>query len=79
MTAMSEAIESATDCEDGAEIVADEVTVRKEQEGDVIPREPKVVDTPVVLVKAEGRFVTNQVFMERVWPGTFGEEGSLSR
>ncbi len=47
--------------------------------GEVIPLEPKVVDTLVVLVEAEGRLVTKQDLMERVWPGTFVEEGSLSR
>lgn len=47
--------------------------------GEVIPLEPKVVATLVVLVEAEGRLVTKQALMERVWPGTFVEEGSLSR
>lgn len=47
--------------------------------GEVIPLEPKVIDTLVVLVEAEGRLVTKQDLMERVWPGTFVEEGSLAR
>jgi DNA-binding winged helix-turn-helix (wHTH) protein/TolB-like protein/tetratricopeptide (TPR) repeat protein len=47
--------------------------------GEVVALEPKVIDTLVVLVEAEGRLVTKQDFMERVWPGTFVEEGSLSR
>jgi DNA-binding winged helix-turn-helix (wHTH) protein/TolB-like protein/tetratricopeptide (TPR) repeat protein len=46
---------------------------------EVIPLEPKVIDTLVVLVEAEGRLVTKQDLMERVWPGTFVEEGSLAR
>jgi len=47
--------------------------------GEVVPLEPKVIDTLVVLVEADGRLVTKQDLMERVWPGTFVEEGSLAR
>ena len=38
-----------------------------------------MIDTLVVLVEADGRLVTKQDLMERVWPGTFVEEGSLAR
>jgi TolB-like protein/DNA-binding winged helix-turn-helix (wHTH) protein/tetratricopeptide (TPR) repeat protein len=47
--------------------------------GELVPLEPKVIETLVVLVEGDGRLVSKDELLERVWPDTFVEEGSLSR
>lgn len=46
---------------------------------EVVPLEPKVVDTLVALVDARGQLVSKDDLLQRVWPDTFVEEGSLVR
>jgi len=43
-----------------------------------IPLTPKVFDTLLVLVEAAGRVITKEELLERVWPDTVVEEGSLT-
>ena len=45
----------------------------------LVPLEPKVFDTLLALVEAEGRLLSKDELLEKVWPGTFVEEGSLAR
>jgi DNA-binding winged helix-turn-helix (wHTH) protein/Tol biopolymer transport system component len=45
---------------------------------DHIPLTPKVFDTLLVLLEAAGRVVTKEELLERVWPDTVVEEGSLT-
>src|SRR3954453_20374166 len=40
---------------------------------------PKVFDILLVLVEESGRVVTKAELLERVWPGTFVEEGSITQ
>jgi DNA-binding winged helix-turn-helix (wHTH) protein/TolB-like protein/Tfp pilus assembly protein PilF len=46
---------------------------------EVVPLTPKVFDTLLVLVEAEGRVVEKDDIMKRVWPDTFVEEGNLTQ
>ena len=48
-------------------------------EGRLVPFEPKVFDTLLALVEARGRLVSKEELLQRVWPGTFVEEGGLAR
>ena len=48
-------------------------------DGKLVPIEPKVFDTLYVLVEARGRLVLKDDLLQRVWPGTFVEEGGLTR
>ena len=43
------------------------------------PLEPKVFDTLLALVEAQGRLMSKEELLARVWPDTFVEEGSLAR
>jgi TolB-like protein/DNA-binding winged helix-turn-helix (wHTH) protein/Flp pilus assembly protein TadD len=47
--------------------------------GTLVPLEPKVFDTLFALVEARGRLVSKEELLQRVWPGTFVEEGGLAR
>ena len=49
------------------------------QKGVVVPLEPKLFDTLVVLLEANGDIVSKEVLIQRLWPGTYVKEGSLSR
>jgi TolB-like protein/DNA-binding winged helix-turn-helix (wHTH) protein/Tfp pilus assembly protein PilF len=48
-------------------------------DGKLVPIEPKVFDTLFALVEARGRLVSKEELLQRVWPGTFVEEGGLAR
>ena len=45
----------------------------------VIPLAPKVFDTLLVLVQSQGQLVEKDKLIQKVWPDSFVEEGSLSR
>ena len=45
----------------------------------LIPLQPKVFDTLLVLAETQGRVVEKEELVRRVWPDTFVEEGSLAR
>ncbi len=47
--------------------------------GQLVPLEPKVFDTLLALVEAGGRLLSKEELLQRVWPGTFVEEGGLAR
>jgi Tol biopolymer transport system component/DNA-binding winged helix-turn-helix (wHTH) protein len=48
--------------------------------GEVLPLEPKVFDTLLVLVENHGKVVSKEGLMKAVWgPDTFVEEGSIAR
>src|SRR6476659_9823891 len=47
--------------------------------GDVVSLEPKLIDTLIALVDARGQLVSKDDLLQRVWPDTFVEEGSLVR
>src|SRR5689334_6534191 len=47
--------------------------------GQLVSLEPKVIETLVVLVEAQGQLVPKEKLLRRVWPDTFVEEGSLAR
>ncbi len=44
-----------------------------------VPLPPKVAETLLVLVQKAGEVVAKQELLDRVWPDTFIEEGSLAR
>src|SRR5262245_56478577 len=44
-----------------------------------IPVPPKVLDTLVILVEANGRLVAKDALMQRLWPDTVVEEVNLAR
>ena len=44
-----------------------------------VPLTPKAFDTLLLLVESNGQLITKQDLMERLWPDTFVEEGSLTR
>jgi DNA-binding winged helix-turn-helix (wHTH) protein len=43
-----------------------------------VPLPPKTLDLLLVLVEGGGEVVDKERLLERVWPGTFVEEGSLA-
>lgn len=47
--------------------------------GQAIPMPPKDLDTLLILVERSGRLVEKGELLEKVWPGTFVEEGNLAR
>jgi len=47
--------------------------------GERVPLAPKAADTLLVLLENHGRVVDKNDLLERVWPGTFVEEGGLAR
>jgi DNA-binding winged helix-turn-helix (wHTH) protein/tetratricopeptide (TPR) repeat protein len=49
------------------------------RKGRAIPMAPKDVQTLLVLVEQSGHIVEKKELLERVWPGTFVEEGNLAR
>jgi DNA-binding winged helix-turn-helix (wHTH) protein/tetratricopeptide (TPR) repeat protein len=46
---------------------------------DVLPLAPKVLDTLLALVESEGRILGKDELLQKVWPDTFVEEGSLAQ
>ncbi|HYM42579.1 MAG TPA: winged helix-turn-helix domain-containing protein [Steroidobacteraceae bacterium] len=48
------------------------------REGDHVALPPKVVELLVALVQAEGRALTREHLLQRLWPDTVVEEGSLT-
>jgi DNA-binding winged helix-turn-helix (wHTH) protein/TolB-like protein/predicted negative regulator of RcsB-dependent stress response len=46
--------------------------------GEFVALAPKAFETLLVLVQDAGRAVTKEQLLERVWPGTFVEEGSIT-
>jgi DNA-binding winged helix-turn-helix (wHTH) protein/TolB-like protein/Flp pilus assembly protein TadD len=46
--------------------------------GEPVPLTPKVFDTLLVLVEGSGRVLEKDLLMERLWPDSFVEEGSLA-
>jgi len=56
-----------------------DIATRSLYRGDVfIPVTPKALDTLFVLVEDAGRLVAKQELMQRVWPDTYVDEGSLA-
>jgi TolB-like protein/DNA-binding winged helix-turn-helix (wHTH) protein/Flp pilus assembly protein TadD len=49
------------------------------KDGSYVPLPPKDIETLVILVEARGRIVEKSELLEKVWPGTFVEEGNLTR
>src|ERR1700693_6012711 len=47
--------------------------------GKPVPLPPKDIATLLILVEGRGQIVEKQELMERIWPGTFVEEGNLTR
>ncbi|MGB2645896.1 MAG: winged helix-turn-helix domain-containing protein [Candidatus Acidiferrum sp.] len=47
--------------------------------GKPIALPPKDIETLLILVEGRGQIVEKQQLMERIWPGTFVEEGNLTR
>ncbi|MDB6009996.1 MAG: hypothetical protein JWL65_2246, partial [Gammaproteobacteria bacterium] len=48
------------------------------REGDHVALPPKVAELLVALVQAEGRVLTREELLQRLWPDTVVEEGSLT-
>jgi DNA-binding winged helix-turn-helix (wHTH) protein/tetratricopeptide (TPR) repeat protein len=48
------------------------------REGEAVPLKPKDFDTLLALVEEGGHVLPKEAIMERVWPGSFVEEGNLS-
>jgi TolB-like protein/DNA-binding winged helix-turn-helix (wHTH) protein/Flp pilus assembly protein TadD len=49
------------------------------RDGQAVQLAPKVFDTLIALVENNGRLVTKDDLMSRLWPDTFVEEGTLTR
>jgi TolB-like protein/DNA-binding winged helix-turn-helix (wHTH) protein len=49
------------------------------RDGHLVALEPKVFDTLLVLVEADGTLVSKDELLQKIWPGTFVEEGSVTR
>jgi TolB-like protein/DNA-binding winged helix-turn-helix (wHTH) protein/Tfp pilus assembly protein PilF len=49
------------------------------REGVLVPLPPKVVETLILLAENPGRTVLKEELLEKIWPGTFVEEGSLTQ
>ncbi|HEV3235723.1 MAG TPA: winged helix-turn-helix domain-containing protein [Gemmataceae bacterium] len=47
--------------------------------GKPVPLPPKDIETLVILVEGRGQIVEKKELMEKIWPGTFVEEGNLTR
>jgi DNA-binding winged helix-turn-helix (wHTH) protein len=47
--------------------------------GEVLSLPPKDLETLLVLVQHSGQLVEKGELLEKVWPGTFVEEGNLAR
>jgi DNA-binding winged helix-turn-helix (wHTH) protein/TolB-like protein/Flp pilus assembly protein TadD len=46
--------------------------------GEIVPLAPKALELLLVLVTSDGRLLTKQELLERVWPNSFVEEANLS-
>jgi len=49
------------------------------RDGDLVPLEPKQLDTLLALVEAKGRLLTKEDLLDRVWPDVSVEETNLTR
>ncbi|HEY6249436.1 MAG TPA: tetratricopeptide repeat protein [Candidatus Angelobacter sp.] len=49
------------------------------RQGEVVPLPPKAMETLVLLAENQGKTVRKEELLEKVWPGTFVEEGSLTQ
>jgi len=49
------------------------------RDNQIIPLTPKAVETLLVLVAKRGQLVTKEELLQRVWPDTFVEEGTVAR
>src|ERR1700737_5138475 len=49
------------------------------RDGELVPLPPKIVETLILLAENPGKTILKDELMEKVWPGTFVEEGSLAR
>lgn len=49
------------------------------QNGQLVSLPPKAIETLVFLVENQGKTVRKEELLEKVWPGTFVEEGSLTQ
>ncbi len=47
--------------------------------GEIVPLTPKAVETLLLLVENRGQLVTKDELLQRIWPDTFVEEGTLVR
>jgi DNA-binding winged helix-turn-helix (wHTH) protein len=47
--------------------------------GNVVPLQPRALETLLVLLMQRGEVVSKQELMERVWPDSFVEEGNLTQ
>jgi TolB-like protein/DNA-binding winged helix-turn-helix (wHTH) protein/Flp pilus assembly protein TadD len=47
--------------------------------GKPVPLPPKDIETLLILVEGHGQIVEKKELMEKIWPGTFVEEGNLTR
>jgi TolB-like protein/DNA-binding winged helix-turn-helix (wHTH) protein/Tfp pilus assembly protein PilF len=47
--------------------------------GELVPLPPKAIETLTVLAENQGKTVRKEELLEKVWPGTFVEEGSLTQ
>ncbi len=48
------------------------------RDGEVVPLQPKAVETLIALVQRAGRIVSKEELLKAVWPETFVEEGNLT-
>lgn len=49
------------------------------REGEPVPLPPKLIDTLIVLVENAGHIVDKNEIIDRVWPDSFVEDGSLTK
>jgi TolB-like protein/DNA-binding winged helix-turn-helix (wHTH) protein/Flp pilus assembly protein TadD len=49
------------------------------KQGKPVPLPPKDIETLIILVEGRGQIVEKRELMEKIWPGTFVEEGNLTR
>jgi DNA-binding winged helix-turn-helix (wHTH) protein len=47
------------------------------RDGRLVALTPKVFDTLLILAETNGRIVTKEEFMKRLWPDSFVEESNL--
>jgi len=49
------------------------------RDGEMVSLPPKAIETLVLLAENQGKTMRKEELLEKVWPGTFVEEGSLSQ
>lgn len=62
-----------------AEFELDAAEARLSRAGEPVALQPKVFDALLLFVEASGRLVTREELLERLWPGTFVTEESLTQ